>query len=157
MEALSTPFQKAVMSIVFLNQFLLLCILIIKLTLLRFIRVSMFVWASIPPHHHHPLHGPHHCCLLRLCFRVAFALLSRCSLKLDSLCIRVAFVLHSHCIRVVFALRIHSLLTLTSAGLSRSGVHADSVTTAKLLQPDKLRCICVAAFALHSRCTFDLC
>ena len=151
MEALSTPFQKAVMSIVFLNQFLLLCILTIKLTLLRFIRVSMFVWGLDPSVHSTPP------VFIAVCCDFAFALLSRCSLKLDSLCIRVAFVLHSHCIRVVFALRIHSLLTLTSAGLSRSGVHADSVTTAKLLQPDKLRCICVAAFALHSRCTFDLC
>ena len=74
-EALSTPFQKAVMSIVFLNQFLLLCILTIKLTLLRCIRVSMFVGASIPPHHHP--HSTDHtpllsaATLLSRCFRVA--------------------------------------------------------------------------------------
>ena len=111
-EALSTPFQKAVMSIVFLNQFLLLCILIIKLTLLRFIRVSMFVWGLDPPHHH-PLRGPHHRCLLRLCFRVASALQPEAWQSLHSRCVRVAFALHSLYFRFAHLLFVNSLFVAT--------------------------------------------
>ena len=72
-EALSTPFQKAVMLISFFEPVFAAVHFDNKINSFTVHSCLEFVWGFDPPSSSPTPHGPHHRCLLRLCFRVASA------------------------------------------------------------------------------------